>query len=1052
MTCFATKSRPFTDRRNLLEDFERNVLNNTNSKVLMYYGIPGIGKSSLKKEILSLINYNSRSNIQVSLDFQNPSYCNLETTVYMLGRILNTKYNIEFPKFNYAYNLYWKKAHPQTSLVENKLVSENKRTFVEVFALAEEIPVIGVIPKSLNFLDSLGKKVSSWRIKKGNPSLADLESMEAKEILDKLPAIFALDLEQYLHENKNRIFCVLDSFEILRMSQRQYSDDGFEDWVKELINCTPMISWIIFGQERLRWADSNDIWQKKISQHHVEAFNHDDATNFLLECGIIGEEIRKAMAIASECVPFYLDVLVDTYFNVESNTGRPPENRDIAKTPPEVCAKFFRYLTVSEAETMKVLSITRGWDEALFISLVRHFNTGYPSTAYTRIAKFSFINVTEEFFYMHDLMRKCLKENISSTLEQEVDDYLFGYYNNLICKTAHPSNADVNARFILEAFHHGKKSMNSEDVVIWFDAQLSIIHNMEQPRILIPIWEEYIQFLEEVINPQDLYLPLAINRLAALYISIGDFKRSDQLSLTSLEKCINIAGFGNWACSRPHSTLAKSYKEQGKFEQAETEYIAAIDIIRSTLLDSEYAGEILKEKLSLGDMLNDLGVLYTEIGRYSEAERCICEGLELRTQILRPNDKKLIYSKNDLANLYSFMDNYEKAEQLFEELLECVKKEFEKDHPFWGTLYNNVAVLYHCKKDYEKAESYLRQSIDSLLLTREEEHPFLARTYCSLGCILTLAGKYEEAKTILLKSLKIRKEHYGDDHSETAASLCFLGRLFRMQGIYVEAQPYYQEAMRITLLNFSISKPALQILFECGNYYYSIYKFDKANEAFLGALKIVQSSEGAVNCVEIQILNNLGASYNKLGEFEKALDKYQEAFKFTSEILGSDSVDAAVSLNGIACYYTYKEDYETAISYYQKAINLLEKNKQIESQFGGTILNSLGVAYSDQKKYDEAEEYIGCALAIRKKVLSPEHCEIGDSLQSIAIIYINQGKYYLAEKPLEETLKLYKNAFPPNHHQIVSTLKLLIDVAKRMGNTKKANFLKAVLMKSFKKG
>ncbi len=69
---------------------------------------------------------------------------------------------------------------------------------------------------------------------------------------------------------------------------------------------------------------------------------------------------------ASEGVPYYLNLSVDTFEKVKIFKKREPTPEDFSKTQPEIFDKFVKYLGCNEIRALEILSAPNFWDHNLF--------------------------------------------------------------------------------------------------------------------------------------------------------------------------------------------------------------------------------------------------------------------------------------------------------------------------------------------------------------------------------------------------------------------------------------------------------------------------------------------------------------------------------------------------------------------------------------------------------------------------------------------------------------------------------------------------------------
>ncbi|WP_292377681.1 hypothetical protein [Methanosarcina sp. UBA289] len=110
---------PFVDRKEFIEAFEKafQIIDQKDYSILVYYGVAGIGKTSLRKELPTLLEKHSESDRQTrviwtSIDFATKQYRQPYKFLEVLSSQLRQKYGIKFNSFDIALATYLKKNQP----------------------------------------------------------------------------------------------------------------------------------------------------------------------------------------------------------------------------------------------------------------------------------------------------------------------------------------------------------------------------------------------------------------------------------------------------------------------------------------------------------------------------------------------------------------------------------------------------------------------------------------------------------------------------------------------------------------------------------------------------------------------------------------------------------------------------------------------------------------------------------------------------------------------------------------------------------------------------
>lgn len=224
-----TASRQFTDREEPKKSY-RKALQSIHEKefnILVFYGVGGIGKSSLLKELFKLTDTLDKNVVKVTLDFFIEKHRDQSEALMWLRQQLKEQYKIKFTTFEMAYGIYWRKMNPQISLKNEykEIPFLEEGSFIgEVIDQLENIPVAQWLPKTIKIINGLAqyREMIQWWNKTGKELLADLKDLHPKEIEDMLLVYWANDLKNWLKTvNKKVVFF----FDIQHPQTRDFSSE-----------------------------------------------------------------------------------------------------------------------------------------------------------------------------------------------------------------------------------------------------------------------------------------------------------------------------------------------------------------------------------------------------------------------------------------------------------------------------------------------------------------------------------------------------------------------------------------------------------------------------------------------------------------------------------------------------------------------------------------------------------------------------------------------------------------------------------------------------------
>ncbi len=199
-------------------------------------------------------------------------------------------------------------------------------------------------------------------------------------------------------------------------------------------------------------------------------------------------------------------------------------------------------------------------------------------------------------------------------------------------------------------------------------------------------------------------------------------------------------------------------------------------------LESMRNYEKLNDEYHLAHILNNLGVAYSCLHRFSEALPILNRGLALN---LKNNEPDIVNSYNNIASLYLRMRLYNKALATYKLALEACDT-FGLDG-MQHMILNNIANINTDLQNYPEALDYYRQALQNCTDNRNK-----AITINNIGMVYYFQEKYSEAIENFEKSLTVCLDNRFS-YTE-AKNLYNLGHTYTMINSFDKAQALLQEA------------------------------------------------------------------------------------------------------------------------------------------------------------------------------------------------------------------------------------------------------------------
>lgn len=743
--------RQFTDREEPQESFKK-ALENINEKeysILTYYGVGGVGKSSLQKHLKSHHLDNNPNNIYSWVDFDIQANRFIHKALRVLAQNFKSKYKIKFTAFDIAYIIYWSKAFPDHDIKKDGLPFLDEGSI-----LSDAVDTLsdagGLINVAFRLVTYVAEKLTEHSFDKTlQQELRNLNKLEAYEIEKKLSIFFACDIDNYKKNNPtHNIVIFFDTYEALWEQNR--SEAKFfviDEWIRDFITELPHILFVICGREKIRWAEIESEWETDLNQHILGNLSKDDIKSFLNSCNLTNENIQNEIIKSSSGLPYYLDLCVDTYFQI-IDSGEIPTVEEFKELEKEkIFERFMRYLSLEEQETLKILANARFYTKEIFSKLVIEFKTGYPVTAMYQLSNFSFISEDNDIFYIHDLMRKSLISFQNNELNIDVNDFLFGYYDSKIKVLEVKEITQESEEALKEAFYHKKNMLQVEDLSKWFNSYSESFFYAGKYDTILDLTLIVINELEEKIGIENSEVAINYSNLAQVYLILKDYKNALFYQEKALKIQEEVLGIENHYTAKSYINLALIFNEKGDDR--------ALEFAEKAL--KIYFKIHGKEHLDIIQVLINIGTIHHKLNNYTYAMSYYSQALKISEEIIIKNsfkEKKFLFSKaaayNNIAEIYRENYEYDFALHYYEIALKSYKEIFGAKNIHLSPIYSNIGLACKYNGNYTSSISNYKKSLEIIEYLLGKEDQRYIDEYEKLLDVYKIQDTQEEGKPIPL--------------------------------------------------------------------------------------------------------------------------------------------------------------------------------------------------------------------------------------------------------------------------------------------------------------
>jgi CHAT domain-containing protein len=189
--------------------------------------------------------------------------------------------------------------------------------------------------------------------------------------------------------------------------------------------------------------------------------------------------------------------------------------------------------------------------------------------------------------------------------------------------------------------------------------------------------------------------------------------------------------------------------------------------------------------------VGNLASLYSDQGRYSEAEALYLRALEVRERTPGPEHPSTLLSVGNLASLYSNQGRYSEAEPLYLRALEAQERTLGPEHPDTLIGVGNLAVLYSGQGRYSEAEPLYLRAFEGNERTLGPEHPNTLFSMEGLAKLFLVTGLKGEALRLTQSLVEaeenfLRRNFTGSEQARQAFSNTFLATIWFTLSLHLD--------------------------------------------------------------------------------------------------------------------------------------------------------------------------------------------------------------------------------------------------------------------------
>lgn len=440
------RDRLFVDRTDLISAFtEQWQRIGAGPVVLNTVGVGGSGKSRLLRQLRE---HDCAGVRTASLDLQIPAMRQQEDALAAL-RLELAREGVRFDRFDIAYAVLWQRLHPhlQINRADLPFVGESD-VLGDIVDAASGLSVFGTAVALLQLVGRVAVGARRHYRISHDGTLSQLDDLSNQDLVDAVTFLFAEDLRQ---ASDQRPYCLfVDAYEALVPSPLRTARTATADvWLRDLIAQLDRGLTVVASREPLGWDADDAAWAPAIRSVGLDALPMPARIELLAACGITDEDEQRHIAAASQGLPFYLNLAIDTRARPSTTSVPQVVRRE------DILRRFLQHVGDREARVLELLALSRVFDFAIFHTLTTAFALPNDRLTWETLCAYSFVYPAGESYHrLHQLMRESLQDRLPASVRIDIATRLHALWADRARQRGGAQDADA-ARAVREMVYHG---------------------------------------------------------------------------------------------------------------------------------------------------------------------------------------------------------------------------------------------------------------------------------------------------------------------------------------------------------------------------------------------------------------------------------------------------------------------------------------------------------------------------------------------------------------------------------------------------------------------
>lgn len=738
-------------------------------EVISYYGIGGIGKSSLLIQLMRELKERAQKSPNVFYSFE-LSGRNKDDCLYFLAESLMQQCPaLQFPLFGAALlqlnKLAGRDILDLEKRLENSVLNRGELT-AAVDVLNAVVPYFGVAKVAGQAglkLFQMIKNNHEHNLGENADIYQEIEGSGAAELMNNLQKYFCMDAAPFLEQQSPPVVIMLDGYEVLTNTLERGDIAEVEDgwiWGSEgVIWSLPNTLWVVAGRNRLVWDRYDSEIRDSLEQHLLGNISENDTKDFLRQSGVAEDFLHHEIYELTGGTPVYLDMCVNTYRQLKAAKGAEylPTAEDFGQTPTALAERFLRGMNSEHQRVIKLIAcLPASWAEDFAIEAAQ--NAGYLASRgpFDDICRLSLVEKDGSHNKLHSTLRSTVRRFMTEEERQRLDNTVF--------------------RLLLARMQDEKYRAERED---------------------------YATLAAELLEDEDTSIEVGVTELRTIlaaadaYNDLGNYRAFyEYAQMLTAYATRHACGEAAQAVCSYH--MCRALLNLGRYQDANEPGRIACEFYLRTY------GTDHPDSL---DCMQNYANCHYRLGDWAKARELTQTIYEARLRVNGCDHEKTAGCINNLAIYSVMLGDFQNAAEMMELSHSTMCRLKGEEHPQTVICLNNLAAVYNKLGDHAKATGIIEKVYEIQRRTLGDNHPDVLISIFNLAVGYGAMEQYEKALELAQKAYDDHMRILGDEHPDTFAALNFLAESYLKLGNLAMARQLAREALSKRLRCFGADHP-----------------------------------------------------------------------------------------------------------------------------------------------------------------------------------------------------------------------------------------------------